>query len=66
MKATIAVLLLFFAIFELLPRFKHFSFDRKYLPLGGILSGFFGGLSGNQGALRSAFLVKSQKNFASG
>jgi uncharacterized membrane protein YfcA len=28
------------------------------LPLGGILSGFFGGLSGHQGALRSAFLTK--------
>jgi len=27
--------------------------------LGGILSGFFGGLSGIQGAIRSAFLIKS-------
>ena len=30
----------------------------KYLPLGGILSGFFGGLSGHQGALRSLFLLR--------
>ena len=29
-----------------------------FIPLFGFLSGFFGGLSGNQGALRSAFLVK--------
>jgi len=29
------------------------------LPLGGALSGFFGGLSGNQGALRAAFLIKA-------
>jgi uncharacterized membrane protein YfcA len=29
------------------------------LPLGGLLSGFFGGLSGNQGALRSAFLIRA-------
>lgn len=29
----------------------------KSLTLGGILSGFFGGLSGNQGAIRSAFLI---------
>lgn len=29
------------------------------MPIGGILSGFFGGLSGNQGALRSAFLIRS-------
>jgi uncharacterized membrane protein YfcA len=28
------------------------------LPLGGLLSGFFGGLSGHQGALRSAFLIR--------
>jgi hypothetical protein len=35
------------------------QFDRRYLPLGGVLSGFFGGLSGHQGALRSAFLVKA-------
>ena len=27
--------------------------------LGGLLSGFFGGLSGHQGALRSAFLAKA-------
>jgi uncharacterized membrane protein YfcA len=27
--------------------------------LGGLLSGFFGGLSGNQGALRSAFLIRA-------
>jgi uncharacterized protein len=31
----------------------------RYLPLGGLLSGFFGGLSGLQGALRAAFLVKA-------
>jgi uncharacterized membrane protein YfcA len=35
------------------------EFDRRYLPLGGVLSGFFGGLSGHQGALRSAFLAKA-------
>ena len=29
------------------------------MPLGGILSGFFGGLSGHQGAFRSAFLVRA-------
>jgi uncharacterized membrane protein YfcA len=28
------------------------------LPVGGALSGFFGGISGHQGALRSAFLLK--------
>lgn len=29
------------------------------MPIGGIPSGFIGGLSGNQGALRSAFLIKA-------
>ena len=29
------------------------------MPLGGLLSGFFGGLSGMQGALRSAFLSRA-------
>ncbi len=58
-KFIIAVLLLVFTLLELSPKFKNLSFDTKYLPLGGILSGFFGGLSGNQGALRSAFLIKA-------
>lgn len=58
-KLVIGMLIIGFAFFELLPRFRRMSFDRKYLPLGGLLSGFFGGLSGNQGALRSAFLLKT-------
>jgi uncharacterized membrane protein YfcA len=58
-KLIIGVLMLVFAAFELAPRLKSFQFDRKYLPLGGMLSGFFGGLSGHQGALRSAFLAKT-------
>jgi uncharacterized membrane protein YfcA len=58
-KLTIAVLLILFSLFEILPSFKALQFDKKYLPLGGLLSGFFGGLSGNQGALRSAFLLRA-------
>jgi len=57
-KLAMASLMLVFASFELFPKFRDLKFDRKYLPLGGVLSGFFGGLSGHQGALRSAFLVK--------
>jgi hypothetical protein len=59
LKLIIALLMFGFALFELLPRFKALSFPRKYLGLGGALSGFFGGFSGHQGALRSAFLAKS-------
>lgn len=58
-KIIIGMLMIGFALFELLPRFRKLQFDRKYLPLGGLLSGFFGGLSGHQGALRSAFLAKT-------
>ena len=56
---VIGVLIVVFALFDLVPALARISFDRKYLPLGGLLSGFFGGLSGHQGALRSAFLLKS-------
>jgi uncharacterized membrane protein YfcA len=52
-------LMVIFALFELMPHFAKISIGRQYLPLGGLLSGFFGGLSGHQGALRSAFLVKA-------
>ena len=58
-KLSIGLLMIGFALFELLPRFRSLQFERKYLPLGGTLSGFFGGLSGHQGALRSAFLAKA-------
>jgi uncharacterized membrane protein YfcA len=58
MKIIVAILLIFFALFELIPKLKNLQFAEKYLPIGGILSGFFGGLSGHQGALRSAFLTK--------
>lgn len=57
-KLVIAILMVIFAVMELAPRFEKMSFGEKYLPLGGMLSGFFGGLSGHQGALRSAFLVR--------
>jgi uncharacterized membrane protein YfcA len=58
-KALVALLIAVFALFEFVPSLKNISFDRRLLPLGGVLSGFFGGLSGHQGALRSAFLIGS-------
>jgi uncharacterized membrane protein YfcA len=59
LRILMGMLIFTFALFELLPGLKRIQFDRRYLPLGGILSGYFGGLSGHQGALRSAFLVKT-------
>jgi len=53
------MLLLLFALVELLPRLRSLSFKPGFMPLGGVLSGFFGGLAGMQGALRSAFLARA-------
>jgi hypothetical protein len=58
-KLIVGILLLFFACAELLPAFRQVTFPARFLPLGGLLSGFFGGLAGMQGALRSAFLIKA-------
>ncbi len=58
-KFIISILLIIFACMDLIPYFKNLEFGKDKLPLGGALSGFFGGLSGNQGALRSAFLIKA-------
>jgi uncharacterized membrane protein YfcA len=58
----IGSLIIFFSLFEIIPYFKNLSFSENKLTIGGLLSGFFGGLSGHQGALRSAFLVKLHLN----
>jgi uncharacterized membrane protein YfcA len=55
---VVAALMVVFALLEVGPGSHNIRFDRKFLPVGGVLSGFFGGLSGHQGALRSAFLIK--------
>ena len=56
-KLIIGILLFLFALYELFPWKKKASISDRLLVLGGSLSGFFGGLSGNQGALRTAFLI---------
>jgi uncharacterized protein len=58
-KALIGILIVVFALLELSSRFERVEISPRWLPLGGALSGFFGGLSGNQGAFRSAFLLKA-------
>lgn len=58
-KLILAMLIAGFTLFELIPRFSEIKLDRKLLPVGGLISGFFGGLSGHQGALRAAFLAKA-------
>ncbi|HXG01271.1 MAG TPA: TSUP family transporter [Bacteroidota bacterium] len=58
-KIVMGFLIAGFAAMEAMPFMRRFEFDPRYLPLGGLLSGFFGGLSGHQGALRSAFLIRA-------
>lgn len=58
LKLVIAGVMALFAILELAPSFDRWSFPPRLLPLGGLISGFFGGLSGHQGALRTAFLIR--------
>lgn len=57
-KLVVALLMVLFAILEVHPALSRFTLTPRWLPVGGVLSGFFGGLSGHQGALRSAFLLK--------
>lgn len=54
---VIGLMLMVFACMELLPTMKTLSPSTSKLMFGGLISGFFGGLSGHQGALRSMFLI---------
>ena len=58
-KLVIGLLMILFAMFELLKFLDRYALSAKWIPLGGVLSGFFGGLSGHQGALRTMFLVNT-------
>ncbi len=51
-------LIVVFSLLDLFPVFDRLTLDRRYLPVGGVLSGLFGGISGHQGALRAAFLIQ--------
>ncbi len=57
-KITIGILMIVFAMFEVIPAFSKWTVSQKWLSVGGFISGFFGGFSGHQGALRSAFLLR--------
>ena len=55
MGLVIGVLMILFALAELLKVKERLR--KEQLSVGGFISGFFGGLSGHQGALRSIFLL---------
>ena len=58
-ELIIGTMMLIFAIFELLPTPNKKVLKNNMLYIGGTVSGFFGGLSGHQGALRTIFLLRS-------
>lgn len=58
LNLCIGGLILLFALVELIPGIRKMGLAPSWLIAGGVISGFFGGLSGHQGALRSAFLIK--------
>jgi uncharacterized membrane protein YfcA len=58
LDVVMGTVIIFIALFEISP-LRKLEIKPKYLPLGGLISGFFGGFSGHQGMFRSIFLVKS-------
>jgi len=60
LNLLLGALMLIFALVELLPisRKLNLGDNPNIMVPGGLLSGFFGGLSGHQGALRSVFLLR--------
>lgn len=57
---VLGILIVLFSVVELSPKLSSYSIKKEHLISGGLISGFFGGLSGHQGALRSVFLLKLQ------
>ncbi len=57
-KLIISFLIISFSFLEILPSLKKIQFSENKSYIGGLIIGFFGGFSGNQGALRSAFLIR--------
>ncbi|MCX7554020.1 sulfite exporter TauE/SafE family protein [Marinicella sp. S1101] len=59
LNVVVGGLILIFVFLEFSKTFAAIKLGPKFLPLGGSISGFFGGLSGHQGAFRSMFLLKA-------
>jgi len=58
-KLTVAIFLIVFSLIEIMPSVQKIQFSKNKLALGGMLSGFLGGLTGIQGTVRGAFLIRS-------
>jgi uncharacterized protein len=61
-KLLLGILLMMFTTIELKANLPNLAAKKMTLILGGILSGFFGGLSGFQGAFRSLFLMNKSSS----
>ena len=60
LNTVLGVVIIGFSWFELSAAAERgIAMKRNTLAAGGLISGFFGGLSGHQGALRSAFLMRA-------
>jgi uncharacterized membrane protein YfcA len=59
LEIILGILIISISFMEMFPAIRTLKIGIKWAPLGGVISGFFGGLSGHQGLFRSAFLVKS-------
>lgn len=55
---TIGLLMILFAALELQRWFQTLKAPPRFMPLGGLVTGFFGGLTGQQGAFRTIFLLR--------
>ncbi|MDF0491389.1 sulfite exporter TauE/SafE family protein [Sphingomonas sp. H39-1-10] len=58
-RAAIGALMILFALLEMQPWFQRLAAPPRLMPLGGLITGLLGGFSGQQGALRSMFLLKA-------
>ena len=62
LEIILGILIISISFLEMVPAIRNLKIGIKWAPVGGIISGFFGGLSGHQGLFRSAFLIKSGLN----
>lgn len=56
---AVGLLMILLAVLELQRWFGELKAPPRWMPLGGLASGFLGGLTGQQGALRSIFLLRA-------
>jgi uncharacterized membrane protein YfcA len=55
---AVGLVMISLAALELQPWFQRLGAPPRLLPVGGLVTGFIGGLSGQQGAFRSLFLLR--------